>query len=893
MAIEQFKTDEVILSNINQDTIPRQVVMQGEKDGRSLTVQVRNGGIVEPQAGLNLNLGWKHRTAKDKNGTLIQGLDAFQAIDRENGIFRIEYASSMAQPGTIDAEIQFVTSTSVTKSQPFVITVKQSTVDENAVESESSFTVLQEALTKVSQYDDKIEGLQINKADKTDIAKVEDLVSKMPSATPKETFNDLDALKAKYPNGNESAMLVLEADGKTGYVYLWSGSEWEKGALYQAQGIPDKGVTNLKLANTLDSVLADNKAYRMDDRVEVFTERQLIGYSATNGFASSANPEMAVVKVRIEEEDANKVLVYTTINKTGATQYMVMADRSNVGFSNTPISAVGDIDPSEEFVFTYHMYISRTLTYFHIGDCLTSINQELGYLYLSFRMSQIDDLFIGFENRADLNRQILLDNRPEKQNIDDQMTKLYRRKMTGYNSSTQAPSLQTNNQYFTVLFELAELGGKLKLPLLEYETSIQWICFQDASKRMASLLNQNYIPRMDAEYTKHKAITDVDFEEGTFVLNIGALNINQRAQIKYIYVTFNRNAGYKFKYEYMPNENKYWITVPASVYSVVDEEVWLNTDSAVVGFDSPELAKAAVKTIWGNTFDTMTKSIQGTSTGNQAYTVYENNNVALGQFIYLSPVLKHAGEGQTKKVMVIGESTSAGGTYLGDLKTKFENDGANIEFVGSYTQSGTGIKLEAIGGDMLYKCVHSAKRGPTDNYDNRFYNPDTQLFDYAYYKQNQGVEDPDIVVLNFGINDTSGRGYRPDYEDSYIADLNHIMSSVKSVNPNAKFVIGMTHLPARNLSTSADNTDLRRMIGSLLTRLIREYDMKVAEGVILSPMHLCVHQIYDFPTTERFLDEENYPGVKELRVTDAIHTNAKGDKKRAAVTYSAIKKLME
>lgn len=259
MTIEQFKTDEVILSNINQDSIPRQVVMQGEKDGRSLTVQVTNGGVVETQAGLNLNLGWKHRTAKDKEGNLIQGLDAFTPIDRETGLFRIEYASSMAQPGTIDAEIQFVTSTSVTKSQPFIITVKPSTVDDSAVESESSFTVLQEALSHVSKYDEKIEGLEISKADrkkvedletskadKDQVSKVEDMISKMPSATPKETFSNLAALQSKYPNGDTSAMVVLETDGKTGYVYLWDGSQWKKGALYQAQGIAERSVTSLQ-----------------------------------------------------------------------------------------------------------------------------------------------------------------------------------------------------------------------------------------------------------------------------------------------------------------------------------------------------------------------------------------------------------------------------------------------------------------------------------------------------------------------------------------------------------------------------------------------------------------------------------------------------------------------
>lgn len=271
MAIEQFRTDEVVLSNINQDSIPKQVVMQGEKDGRSLTVQVTNGGVIEPQTELNLNLGWRHRTATDKEGKLIQGLDAFKALDRESGIFRIDYTSSMTQPGTIDAEIQFVTSNTITKSQPFMITVKRSTVDENAVESESSFTVLQEALTNISQYDGKISSLEINKADnakvvnlevnkadKTQVAKVEDMISKMPSATPKETFSNLQLLQAKYPTGDTSAMVVLEADGVTGYVYLWNGTAWQKGALYQSQGIADNSVSVKKVSTDLVDTLTTN-----------------------------------------------------------------------------------------------------------------------------------------------------------------------------------------------------------------------------------------------------------------------------------------------------------------------------------------------------------------------------------------------------------------------------------------------------------------------------------------------------------------------------------------------------------------------------------------------------------------------------------------------------------
>lgn len=260
-AIDNFKTDDIVLSNINQDVIPRQVVMQGEKEGRSLTVQVTNGGIVEPQAGLNLNLGWRHRTAKDAEGKIIQGLDAFKPIDREKGIFRIEYTSSMAQPGTIDAEIQFVTESSVTKSQPFTISVKQSTVDESAVESESSFTVLQEALATVSNIDGKINSIDLKKADKEDLSALESTVAKIPSGTPRETFPNLAALQAKYPNGANFAVVVLEDDGKTGYVYLWNNNVWQKGTLYQAQALADESVTNPKIA---DSAVSTEKVSQIE-----------------------------------------------------------------------------------------------------------------------------------------------------------------------------------------------------------------------------------------------------------------------------------------------------------------------------------------------------------------------------------------------------------------------------------------------------------------------------------------------------------------------------------------------------------------------------------------------------------------------------------------------------
>lgn len=55
-------------------------------------------------------------------------------------------------------------------------------------------------------------------------------------------------LKSKYPNGANGVVLV------DGYLYLWNGSTWKKGSLYQSQGLAD-GAVNL---SKVDESLAKN-----------------------------------------------------------------------------------------------------------------------------------------------------------------------------------------------------------------------------------------------------------------------------------------------------------------------------------------------------------------------------------------------------------------------------------------------------------------------------------------------------------------------------------------------------------------------------------------------------------------------------------------------------------
>lgn len=67
------------------------------------------------------------------------------------------------------------------------------------------------------------------------------------NAGPFETYVSLSALNSAWPNGRAGYAVVLESDGKTGYIYTWAGSIWTKGALFQAAGIADGTVTRPKM----------------------------------------------------------------------------------------------------------------------------------------------------------------------------------------------------------------------------------------------------------------------------------------------------------------------------------------------------------------------------------------------------------------------------------------------------------------------------------------------------------------------------------------------------------------------------------------------------------------------------------------------------------------------
>ena len=159
MTLDNFRTQKIIWDRANKKIFETIEANSGDSSGRKLVVQVINQEATEVLSGTTLSLGWKSREG-------AKGLDAFNAIDASKGIFEIYYTTEMlSNIGNIEASLILINSTSRIESSTFTISVRPSTVDDESVESENSFTALTEALVKVNSFDARL----AQKADKDEV----------------------------------------------------------------------------------------------------------------------------------------------------------------------------------------------------------------------------------------------------------------------------------------------------------------------------------------------------------------------------------------------------------------------------------------------------------------------------------------------------------------------------------------------------------------------------------------------------------------------------------------------------------------------------------------------------------------------------------------------------
>lgn len=378
MKLDQFKDVYLVIDKANDVFIQRQFVSQGDYKGRSLTVQVTNNGNVGEVPGLTLNLNW-HNEASG-----LTDLTAFNVLDKKNSIFRIEYPDNMMTPGKVYASIQIIQDGKVTNLRQFELIVQKLAGQPVGIAEKAEFSALVAVLADSNKFRTDID----KKADKNYI---NDYLSKV-TVVP-ETFANLAAIKAKYPNGKNGLMVAAD----NGHKYIWANNVWTDAGIYQAVGIADNSIMYKQAAKNIINFRAysyskipdyNSTTKQLTFNSDVIVEIGNGNIDSTNRFTISSG---TVVTNQITSGGFFKI-VYDTITNS----VTIIGQKDDVGnnqlvlatFSNTGLT-------SGELKITYN-------------GAYTDSTKDVPYLNMISGGDPTDGLYKGIVLRFDVDNKKLI-----------------------------------------------------------------------------------------------------------------------------------------------------------------------------------------------------------------------------------------------------------------------------------------------------------------------------------------------------------------------------------------------------------------------------------------------------------------------------------------------------
>ena len=244
------------------------------------------------------------------------------------------------------------------------------------------------------------------------------------------------------------------------------------------------------------------------------------------------------------------------------------------------------------------------------------------------------------------------------------------------------------------------------------------------------------------------------------------------------------------------------------------------------------------------------------------------------------------GNGLTKKVMVIGESTTDNNYVIKHLHDLFEEDVMNITLLGT-RQDSEGNHHEGRGGwtTRNYLEDESVKEVP-----NAFYNPETEGFDFSYYLTHNSIDTPDIVIFNMGLNDLDIGG-----GTLTANNLTTMINQIKAANNNVIIIVALPNLPTALKQTWGYSSNRRyRLLVNTIKPLIEAFDNRENENIFISPVYLYLHPKWDMPYEMKYVNSEHNEGNNGMKIPVAIspaptHPSQIGYYKMADCYYNTIK----
>lgn len=228
-----------------------------------------------------------------------------------------------------------------------------------------------------------------------------------------------------------------------------------------------------------------------------------------------------------------------------------------------------------------------------------------------------------------------------------------------------------------------------------------------------------------------------------------------------------------------------------------------------------------------------------------------------------------------KRVLFIGDSITAQGSYIGKLKEMLPN----IELLGTLNTAGndkqySDYPCEGRGGWAAYNYCNDIS---FSGYANPFYN---NGFDFSHYMESKGYPGVDFVFINLGTNDPI-RGDKT--MEQIIACYNLMIDSIKAYDPNIKIMLWLP--PTRAIAFNANHFAISEAL-KVNEALIAEFDDRQSENIVLIPVNCCIDPLRDYKFTETKVSQYNEEMVRT--VSDAIHPALSGHMKIADLIYGYI-----
>jgi len=151
--LDNFRRVDFRLNKAN-DYIPDNFfAKEGDYNGRELVVQITNGSVVTETQGIQLILNWKHLN-KGHSGNKY-----FEELDITKGIYKVSYPTQMLFAGKVSCFITIVDNEKITNTRNFNLKVEAG-ADGNLIVAENDFSILQQALIQINQYQNQIDNIK-------------------------------------------------------------------------------------------------------------------------------------------------------------------------------------------------------------------------------------------------------------------------------------------------------------------------------------------------------------------------------------------------------------------------------------------------------------------------------------------------------------------------------------------------------------------------------------------------------------------------------------------------------------------------------------------------------------------------------------------------------------